>query len=219
MRVRWISRSADVPSEKRRPPIASISSMKIMHGWWSRAYANIWAGYREGWVVGKGPGVAGGQTARRCAGGRVQRRARHPVPAHAPTHPRPPSHTRHPLNSVLASRIRRADSPMYLSTMADDTTFKKLASMFAATARASRVLPVPGGPYSSTPLGGLMPTRWKSSGLSSGSSIDSRSSRIWRRVGPGMGGVSGRQACPGLRPGARAGGQGWRAAPSPPAPS
>ena len=27
--------SADVPSEKRLPPIASISSMKITHGWWS----------------------------------------------------------------------------------------------------------------------------------------------------------------------------------------
>ena len=35
--VRWISRSAEVPSEKRRPPMASISSMKMMHGWWSFA--------------------------------------------------------------------------------------------------------------------------------------------------------------------------------------
>lgn len=37
MRVRWISLSADVPSENLRPPIASISSMKMMQGWWSRA--------------------------------------------------------------------------------------------------------------------------------------------------------------------------------------
>lgn len=37
--VRWISRSAEVPSENRRPPIASISSMKMIQGWWSRAYA------------------------------------------------------------------------------------------------------------------------------------------------------------------------------------
>jgi hypothetical protein len=41
------------------------------------------------------------------------------------------------------SRIIRADSPMYLSTIADETTFKKLASILLATARARRVLPVP----------------------------------------------------------------------------
>ena len=44
------------------------------------------------------------------------------------------------------SRISLADSPMYLSTMAEATTFKKLASMLAAIARASKVFPVPGGP-------------------------------------------------------------------------
>ena len=59
--------------------------MKMMHGWWSRAYPNI-------------------------------------------------------------SRISLADSPMYLSTIAEATTFKKFASMFAAIARARRVFPVPGGP-------------------------------------------------------------------------
>jgi len=85
MSVRWISRSALVPSENRRPPMASISSMKMMQGWWSLAYPNI-------------------------------------------------------------SRIRRALSPMYLSTMADATTFRKDASMLLATARAKSVLPVPGGP-------------------------------------------------------------------------
>ena len=35
--VRWISRSALVPSENRRPPMASISSMKMTQGSWSRA--------------------------------------------------------------------------------------------------------------------------------------------------------------------------------------
>ena len=85
MSVRWISRSALVPSLNLRPPMASISSMKMMHGWWSRAYPNI-------------------------------------------------------------SRMIRALSPMYLSTMALDTTFRKLASMLAAMALASSVLPVPGGP-------------------------------------------------------------------------
>lgn len=44
------------------------------------------------------------------------------------------------------SRMMRADSPMYLSTMADATTLRKVAAMFEARARASRVLPVPGGP-------------------------------------------------------------------------
>lgn len=81
MRVRWISRSALVPSLKRRPPIASISSMNMMQGWCSRAYPNI-------------------------------------------------------------SRMSRALSPMYLSTMAEETTFRKLASMLLAMARASSVLPV-----------------------------------------------------------------------------
>ena len=45
----------------------------------------------------------------------------------------------------------RADSPMYLSTMADATTLRYEAEMLLASARASSVLPVPGGPYSNTP--------------------------------------------------------------------
>mmetsp|Transcript_19896 Transcript_19896/g.59640 ORF Transcript_19896/g.59640 Transcript_19896/m.59640 type:complete len:277 (+) Transcript_19896:162-992(+) len=116
MRVRWISRSAEVPCEKRLPPMASISSMKMMQGWCSFAYPNI-------------------------------------------------------------SRMMRALSPMYLSTMADATTFRKFAVMLCAMARARSVLPVPGGPYRSTPLGVLMPTRLKSSGFVRGSSM---TSRIWR---------------------------------------
>ena len=39
--------------------------------------------------------------------------------------------------------MSRALSPMYLSTMALETTFRKLASSCLATARASNVLPVP----------------------------------------------------------------------------
>ena len=39
--------------------------------------------------------------------------------------------------------MSRALSPMYLSTMALETTFRKLASSCLATARASSVLPVP----------------------------------------------------------------------------
>lgn len=37
--------------------------------------------------------------------------------------------------------------------------------MLLARHLASKVLPVPGGPYSSAPLGGLMPTHLKISGL------------------------------------------------------
>jgi len=65
--------------------MASISSMKMTQGWWSRANPNI-------------------------------------------------------------SRMMRADSPMYLSTMAEATTFKNVALMLEARARASSVFPVPGGP-------------------------------------------------------------------------
>ena len=50
-------------------------------------------------------------------------------------------------------------------------TLRKLASSWLATARARRVLPVPGGPYSRQPLGGVIPTLWNSSGLINGSSI------------------------------------------------
>ena len=40
-----------------------------------------------------------------------------------------------------------------------------------ATARASRVLPVPGGPFSSTPLGMRPPSLWNFSGLLRNSTI------------------------------------------------
>jgi hypothetical protein len=45
-----------------------------------------------------------------------------------------------------------ADSPIYLSTIADATTFKNLAYIFEAKALAIRVLPVPGGPYIKHPV-------------------------------------------------------------------
>ena len=81
--VRWISRSDELPSEKRDPPMASISSMKMTHGWWSLAYPNI-------------------------------------------------------------SRITRALSPMYLSTIADATTrgvttrTENVTGVHVAAARAGR---------------------------------------------------------------------------------
>ena len=50
----------------------------------------------------------------------------------------------------------------------------KYASDALATAFASSVFPQPGGPWSSTPFGGSIPSLWKSSGCLSGSSIISR---------------------------------------------
>ena len=46
-----------------------------------------------------------------------------------------------------------ADSPIYLSTIAEATTLRKVALIFDASARANSVFPVPGGPYNKTPLG------------------------------------------------------------------
>eukprot|EP00835_Amoeboradix_gromovi_P002502 NODE_143_length_17796_cov_0.252020.p10 type:complete len:139 gc:universal NODE_143_length_17796_cov_0.252020:3577-3993(+) len=76
------------------------------------------------------------------------------------------------------SLIILPDSPIYLSTIAELTTLMKFVSRVAATALANRVLPVPGGPYNSTPFGGLMPILRNSSGLTNGNSITSRRARI-----------------------------------------
>src|SRR5437762_2610568 len=61
----------------------------------------------------------------------------------------------------------------------------KWTRLSAATARASSVFPVPGGPYSSTPFGARMPSRWKSGPCFSGSSTISRT-RATSRSSPPM---------------------------------
>lgn len=48
-------------------------------------------------------------------------------------------------------------SPKYFWISSDPTTLKKVAEVWLATALANKVLPVPGGPYKITPLGGLIP--------------------------------------------------------------
>jgi hypothetical protein len=53
---------------------------------------------------------------------------------------------------------RRAD-PDDISTKLDPVTEKKGTSASPATARASRVFPVPGGPTMSTPRGATAPAR------------------------------------------------------------
>lgn len=59
------------------------------------------------------------------------------------------------LKSYLAmtksSRTMRLPSPMYFCTSSLPDTRMKVQSVWCATARASSVFPVPGGPYSSTP--------------------------------------------------------------------
>mmetsp|Transcript_2182 Transcript_2182/g.5464 ORF Transcript_2182/g.5464 Transcript_2182/m.5464 type:complete len:361 (-) Transcript_2182:51-1133(-) len=60
-----------------------------------------------------------------------------------------------------SSRTMREPSPMYFCTSSLPETRMKVQSVWCATARASSVLPVPGGPTSSAPLGILAPSSWK----------------------------------------------------------
>ncbi len=55
------------------------------------------------------------------------------------------------LAMTKSSRTIREPSPMNFCTSSDPDTLMKVHSVWCATARASSVFPVPGGPYSSTP--------------------------------------------------------------------
>jgi len=66
-----------------------------------------------------------------------------------------------------------APSPMNFCTSSDPTTSMKVLLVLAATAFASSVFPVPGGPCSSIPFGGTIPIFWKSFGFFNGSSMTS----------------------------------------------
>ena len=74
------------------------------------------------------------------------------------------------------SRTREAPTPTNISTKSDPEMEKNGTPASPATARASSVLPVPGGPYSSTPLGILAPTAWNFAGSARNSLISSSSS-------------------------------------------
>jgi hypothetical protein len=63
------------------------------------------------------------------------------------------------------SRTRAAPTPTNISTKLDPVTEKNGTSASPATARASRVLPVPGGPTIRTPCGTTAPARAYRSGL------------------------------------------------------
>eukprot|EP00961_Rhodomonas_salina_P165879 2235299-Rhodomonas_salina.1 len=75
-----------------------------------------------------------------------------------------------------ASRTSFAPSPMNICTSCGPASLRKHAFVCAAHARAMRVLPVPGGPYSSTPFGGRMPIASNRSPCVSGSTSASTSS-------------------------------------------
>jgi hypothetical protein len=55
------------------------------------------------------------------------------------------------LAMMKSSRTMRDPSPMYFWTSSLPDTRMKVQSVWWATARARRVLPVPGGPYNKTP--------------------------------------------------------------------
>ena len=56
------------------------------------------------------------------------------------------------------SRTRLAPTPTYISTNSDADSEKNGTSASPATALASSVLPVPGGPVRSTPRGTIAPS-------------------------------------------------------------
>ncbi len=74
------------------------------------------------------------------------------------------------------SRTREAPTPTYISTKSEPEMEKKGTPASPATALASSVLPVPGGPISSTPLGMRAPRELNFSGLFRNSTISFSSS-------------------------------------------
>ena len=74
------------------------------------------------------------------------------------------------------SRTRDAPTPTNISTKSEPEIEKNGTPASPATARASSVLPVPGGPYSSTPVGIRAPSAWNFFGFSRNSLISCSSS-------------------------------------------
>merc|ERR1719210_566218 len=107
--------------------------------------------------------------------------------------PAPSSNLAPPTASISSKKMRQAflvlaisnssltilaPSPTYFCTNSDPITLMKQASVLLATARAHRVLPVPGGPYNRTPFGGSIPRLTKRSGWRRGVSTTSLSFSI-----------------------------------------
>ena len=72
--------------------------------------------------------------------------------------------------SMNISLTSLAPSPINFCTSSDPITLIKVAFVSCATARAHKVLPVPGRPVNNTPFGGSIPTFSNNSGSSNGSS-------------------------------------------------
>jgi len=62
--------------------------------------------------------------------------------------------------SANKSRTLAAPTPTNISTKLEPVTEKNGTDASPATARASSVFPVPGGPTMSTPRGAIAPARW-----------------------------------------------------------
>ena len=88
--------------------------------------------------------------------------------------------------SASSKAFRRfdSDSPAIFDMISGPLMRKKNAPVSFATARAMSVLPLPGGPYKSTPRGGFTPSVLKSVGWRRGSSIISRICAICFRQPP-----------------------------------
>ncbi len=67
-----------------------------------------------------------------------------------------------------SSRTAFSDEPTHLSISSAPLTACTESFPELARARTTKVLPQPGGPYSSTPRGGCTPSRWNVSGCCSG---------------------------------------------------
>ena len=86
------------------------------------------------------------------------------------------------------SRTREAPTPTNISTKSEPLIEKNGTLASPATARASRVLPVPGGPISRTPLGMRPPSFWnfwgsfRNSMISCSSSLASSAPATSRKV-------------------------------------
>lgn len=83
------------------------------------------------------------------------------------------------LANANASLIIFAPSPINIYTNCGPASFRKVAFVSAAHARAIIVFPVPGGPYRRTPLGGRIPIPSKRCLCVIGRTIASLSSSIY----------------------------------------
>ena len=73
------------------------------------------------------------------------------------------------------SRTRLAPTPTNISTKSEPEIEKNGTPASPATARANRVLPVPGGPYKRTPFGIFAPSAWNFAGSCKNSLISTSS--------------------------------------------